>query len=145
MEEKFKFLEHTADIKFQAFGRSMEEVFKNSALATFESVHDKNVEKILTNEIKIQGTDKENLLYNFLDEIIFLFDAEKFLISEVRNLKIKKSENKGEGSFELIGTLVGDSSEKYEIKEHIKSVTYHEMFVRENNEGQWIVQVVLDV
>ena len=142
MEEKFKFLEHTADIKFQAFGRSMEEVFKNSALATFESVHDKNVEKILTNEIKIQGTDKENLLYNFLDEIIFLFDAEKFLISEIKDLKIKKPEKSG--SFELTATLVGDSSEKYEINEHIKSVTYNEMFVREE-EGKWIAQVVLDV
>jgi len=138
---KFKFLEHTADIKFQAFGRSMEEAFKNSALATSNTVYDGNVEKILTNEIKIQGTDKENLLYNFLDEIIFLIDAEKFLVSEVRDLKIKKLEN---DEFELTAALVGDSSEKYEIREHIKSVTYHEMFVREE-EGKWIAQVVLDV
>lgn len=139
---KFKFLEHTADIKFQAFGRSMEEVFRNSALAISESVYGGNVEKTLTNEIKIQGSDKENLLYNFLDEIIFLIDAEKFLVSEIRDLKIKKSENE---RFELTATLVGDSSEKYEIKEHIKSVTYNEMFVRENNEGGWVAQVVLDV
>lgn len=140
--KKFKFLEHTADIKFQAFGRSMEEAFKNSALATSESVYSGNIEKILTNEIKIRGTDKENLLYNFLDEIIFLFDAEKFLVSEVRDLKIKKTEKAG--SFELTAILVGDSSEKYEIKEHIKSVTYHEMFVREEGD-KWVAQVVLDV
>jgi len=81
------------------------------------------------------------LLYNFLDEIIFLIDAEKFLVSEVRDLKIKKLEN---DEFELTAALVGDSSEKYEIREHIKSVTYHEMFVREE-EGKWIAQVVLDV
>lgn len=140
---KFKFLEHTADIKFQAFGRSMEEVFRNSALATSNAVYDGNVEKTLTNEMKIQGSDKENLLYNFLDEIIFLIDAEKFLVSEVRDLKIKKSE-RANGEFELHAILVGDSSEKYEIKEHIKSVTYNEMFVREE-EGKWIAQVVLDV
>ncbi len=31
--EKFKFLEHTADIKFQVFGKTLEEVFENTALA----------------------------------------------------------------------------------------------------------------
>jgi SHS2 domain-containing protein len=137
---KFKFLEHTADIKFQAFGRSMEEVFKNSILATSEAMYDGDVGKTLTNEINIEGTDKENLLYNALDEIVFLFDSENFLVSEVKNLKIRKS---GEG-FELQATITGDSSEKYDIQEHIKSVTYNEMFVREEN-GKWTAQVVLDV
>ena len=33
MEKKFEFLEHTADIKFRAFGKTLEEVFENSALA----------------------------------------------------------------------------------------------------------------
>jgi len=111
--QKFKFLEHTADVKFQAFGKSIEEVFKNSILATSEIMYEGNVEKILTNEINVEGTDKESLLYNVLDEIIFLFDSGKFLVSDVRNLKIKGSEK--EGKFELHASVIGDSSEKYDI------------------------------
>ena len=34
MAEKFKYLEHTADAKFQAFGRTLEEAFANAVLAT---------------------------------------------------------------------------------------------------------------
>ena len=34
---KFKFLSHTADIKFQANGKTLNEVFKNSARATLFS------------------------------------------------------------------------------------------------------------
>jgi SHS2 domain-containing protein len=37
--DKFKFLEHTADIKFQAFGKTKEEAFKNSAFAMFYSMN----------------------------------------------------------------------------------------------------------
>ena len=36
--QKYKFLEHTADIKFQAFGKSLEEVFSNCAYAMFNSI-----------------------------------------------------------------------------------------------------------
>jgi len=35
---KFKFLEHTADIKFKASGKDIEEVFDNSALALKEVI-----------------------------------------------------------------------------------------------------------
>ena len=31
--QKFKYLQHTADAKFQAFGKTLEEAFCNAALA----------------------------------------------------------------------------------------------------------------
>ena len=37
---KFKFLEHTADAKFQAYGKNMEEAFSNAALAMFSIITD---------------------------------------------------------------------------------------------------------
>ena len=40
---KFKFLAHTADRKFQAFGKTLEEVFENSALALFNIVYDEKI------------------------------------------------------------------------------------------------------
>ncbi|MGB2763781.1 MAG: archease, partial [Candidatus Aminicenantaceae bacterium] len=32
--ERYRFLEHTSDAKFQAFGNTLEEAFCNAALAT---------------------------------------------------------------------------------------------------------------
>ena len=47
--------------------------------------------------------------------------------------------------FKLSAKVVGDIAESYEIYSHIKAVTYNNMFVREEEEGRWVSQVVLDV
>lgn len=136
--KKFKFLEHTADIKFQAFGKSLEEVFENSALALFGVLCDGKVKEKKSFKINAKGEDFESLLYDFLEEFLVLFESENFLPSKIKNLKID------EKKFEISAEIVGDNSEKYEISNHIKAITYNEMFVRAEN-GKWISQVVLDV
>ena len=138
--EKFIFLEHTADIKFQAFGKSVEEVFKNSALAVANAMFKGKVKSEKTKIVNVEGQDKEALLYNFLDEISYLFDAENFLLSQVKNLKITENEV----SYQLECELIGDNAGNYKVREHIKSVTYHDMFVRIKGK-KWTAQVVLDV
>jgi SHS2 domain-containing protein len=134
---KFKFLKHTADIKFQAFGKNAEEVFKNSALALKESICGKR--KIKTSskkKIKISGKDFESLLYKFLEEIIYLLDGENFLISDVKNIKIK--------NMKLTAEIFGDKASEYNFTNKVKAVTYNDMFVVEKNK-KWISQIVLDV
>lgn len=133
---KFKFLEHTADVKFQAFGKSVEEVFENSALAMFSAMSDEKVEKKIKKKISAEGKDYESLLYNFLEELLFLFDSEGFFWGGVEKIKIK--DNK------LTATVVGDKAENYELNIDIKAVTYNDMFVRKEKD-KWIAQVVLDV
>ena len=138
--KKFIFLEHTADIKFQAYGKSLEECFENSGLATAHSIFEGNVKKKVKKKIKVKGNDKESLLYNFLDEIIYLFDAEDFLIG---NIKVKVSERENV----LEAELQGDDAKNYDKSkmDHIKSVTYSEMKIEEIKKNNWMIQVVLDV
>ncbi len=135
--KKFKFIEHTADIKFQAFGNSVEEVFANSALAMFNAMSDEKVKEKKSFKINVKGKDFESLLYNFLEELLFLFDSENFFMAKVKNIKITKN-------FKLKAEVVGDDAENYEIHIDIKAITYNEMFVR-NEKGKWTAQVVLDV
>lgn len=133
---KYKFLEHTADIKIQAFGKSVEEVFENCALAMFNSMSDENVKKKVKKKIQVEGKDYESLLYNFLEELLFLLDSEGFFLSGVENLRIKNNK--------LTAQVVGDSAENYNLETDIKAITYSEMFVREEK-NKWIAQVVLDI
>ena len=135
---KYKFLEHTADIKFQAFGKTLEKVFENSARAVIKSIHDKKIKKTQTKPIKVKGKDFESLLYNFLEEIIVLLDTNNFLCSRVKNIKINKEK------FELTADLIGDDSSKYKIETHVKAVTLSEMFVKQEGK-KWVVQVVVDI
>lgn len=132
---KFEYLEHTADIKFQAFGNSLEEVYENSALAMFNAMSNEKIARKIKKKILVKGDDNENLLYNFLEELLFLFDSEGFFLS---GLKVKIKDNK------LSAELFGDKAENYEIGIDVKAITYNEMFVQ-NNKEKWIAQVVLDV
>ena len=135
---KFKFLAHTADLKFKAYGKTVEEVFINSAKALMSQIFSGRVKEKEKIKINLSGKDYESLLYNFLEEIIFLIDSKGFLVSEVKDLKIDKK------SFKLSGVFEGDSGENYEVHTHIKAVTYNEMFVKRER-GKGVSQVVLDV
>jgi SHS2 domain-containing protein len=134
---KFKFLEHTADVKFTAEGKNAEEVFKNSALALKESICGKiKIKEEKNKKINVEGKDFESLLYNFLEEIIYLLDAENFLISKVKEIKIK--------NLKLKAIISGDKVSNYNFTNEVKAVTYNEMFVKQEN-GKWKTQVVIDV
>ena len=138
---KFKFLEHTADAKFQAYGKTMEEAFSNAALAMFSIITDiKKIKKALKNEIKAEGSDLKSLLYNFLEELLFLIDTENFLLSSIKEISIKEINKK----FKLNAVAVGDKANNYETHGDIKAVTYNEMRIEENKD-KVMVQVVLDL
>ena len=136
---KYKFLEHTADVKFQSFGKTLGEAFENASLALVETIT-KNMEKRVQNKIKktikIEGKDNENLLYNFLEEFLFLLDAENFLLSKIDEIKINKNK--------LSMKISGDKASNYKFTNDVKAITYNEMFVKQEKD-KFICQVVLDV
>lgn len=135
--KKFKFLEHTADVKFRAFGKNSEELFENSALALKESICGNiKVKENKRKTIKTEGKDYESLLYNFLEEIIYLLDADDFLIAKIEQIKIDE--------LKLKAVIVGDKASDYKFTNPVKAVTYNDMFIKEEH-GKWTSQVVLDV
>ena len=133
---KFKFLEHTADIKFQAFGGSLEEVFENSALAVKKIMFDGKVKEKIKKEIKIKGRDNERLMYEFLEELLILLDSEDFILSDIKKIEIKNNVLKVE--------ITGDKASDYDFNNDVKAVTYNDMFIKKQN-NEWVSQVVLDV
>jgi SHS2 domain-containing protein len=139
--EKFRFLEHTADAKFQAYGNNMEEAFSNAALAMFSVITDiKKIKENVKKGIEAKGHDIKSLLYNYLEELLFLIDTENFLLNHIEELVIhKKDEN-----YFLEAIAVGDKAGDYETNGDIKAVTYNEMEVEEEK-SKVMVQVVLDL
>ena len=136
--KKFKFLAHTADIKFKAFGNSIEKVFENSALALFNTIYDKRIKNKKKFKVSVQGHDLESLLYNFLEEFLILIDSKNFLPGKIKNLKMDLKK------FKIEAEILGDDAGDYQISMHIKAITYNEMFIRKQ-EDKWISQVVLDI
>jgi len=140
--DSFEFLEHTADTYVAAYGRDLKEAFENSALAVFEVITcTENVKSSNCEIMEVDGIDKKNLLYNWIEELIVRFELEGFLYSKFEIKYIKKI---GSG-YRLTARILG---EKFDPARHtqkigIKSITYHKMQIEEN-EKKTIIKFILD-
>ncbi|MGB8953073.1 MAG: archease [Candidatus Aminicenantales bacterium] len=139
--EKYRHLPHTADGKFQAFGSTLEEAFTNAALAVASLMWDwERIEKKTVRPVRAEGKDLEQLLYRFLEEILYLLDTENFLLAAVEGLKIET----GEGVHRLEAVFRGDRfTGQHEVFGDVKAVTYHEMEIKKND--HFTIQVVVDM
>ena len=136
---KFKYLENVAiaDIAFEAYGKTLNEVFENSAYAFFDmTCNPKTIKQKIKKEIKLQDKDIKNLLYNFLSELVFLKDSKQLIFNKV---KVVIKDNK------LKAVLYGDKIdyEKQELRNDIKAITFH-LFNLEKNKN-YKARVVVDI
>ncbi|MBT3464608.1 archease [archaeon] len=138
---KFRYLDHTADIKFQAYGDSLEEAFSNSALAMYNSIVDiDNVKPVLKFKVNSKAKKLMTLLYKFMEELIILLDTEGFIATKINTLTI----NEDDQGYEIHATLSGDEAKNYETHGDIKAMTYSDMEIKEKD-GKFMIQVVLDI
>jgi SHS2 domain-containing protein len=140
----YEFIPHTADIQFKASGETLEDLFSNCALAFSKSMTDDLIDEKKEVNIEVVGHDNENLLYNFLEELIVLFDSKYFILSKIKNIKIK--------NHKLKAKIIGDSSIKYNFHTDVKAITYSEMKIERHKNSQqidgnesWETIVTLDV
>jgi len=141
--KQYKYLDHTADIKFQAYGKTREEVFENAALAMFNVIIDtEKVSGDTAREIFLKSPDLESLLVDWLSELLYLFEVDEIVFREFRVEKIR--EDKGE--YSITAQALG---EKYYLKSlpfetEIKAVTYNQLEITKTADG-WKAQVVVDI
>ncbi len=141
MSIKYRFLNHTADAKFQAYGNSLEEAFKNAAEATANLMWStRKVRPRIKRKVNITGKDREQLLVKFLEEILFLLDSDDFMVCSVEELSIKKEK----ADYALEAWFLGDKvSDESEIFGSVKAVTYNDMIIKGND--HYLIQVVVDI
>lgn len=131
--------EATADVAFIAQGEIIDEAFTNACLAfahTIVNLHE------ITPEIEFrkswEAEDLKGLLYDVLDDLIYLFDTDRLLLSEITG-KIEKKDN-SRYRFSLIGKGEKIFEKNHEIKVHVKAVTFFGMEITQNS-----VKVTLDI
>ena len=142
-KKRYKFLEDVAiaDIAYEAYGKDLNEVFENAALAVFELSADvETIDAVKKVEFEMENEKLDNLLYDFLSEILYLKDA-KYMVFKKIKVKIE------EGSInKLKAILEGDriNPEVQHLENDIKAVTMH-MFELKKDKGRWRATVVVDI
>ncbi|MBC7363500.1 MAG: archease [Candidatus Aminicenantes bacterium] len=166
MERKFEILDHTADAKFRAYGRTLEEAVANAALAMVSLMWDYEKVALKTREeVEIKARSFESLMVKFLSEILYLFEVKGFLLGKVEEIKIEVTEAAkkarkearekngssagGQNSYDqdyiLRAILAGDlHSEKYEIMSEVKAATYNDFALEKGPDG-YRLQMVVDM
>ncbi|CAK9298546.1 unnamed protein product [Gordionus sp. m RMFG-2023] len=91
-EKKYEYLDHPADVQLHAWGQTLEECFEQTAIAMFAYMTDIETVSIQTTwTIECEASDIESLLFNYLNEFLYYFSAENFLIArKVKILNITK-------------------------------------------------------
>lgn len=137
--QPFRVLEHTADIGFEAFGATREEVFANAALALMcLMVETESIQIKLELPLRTEGSDLASLLVNWLSEILYRFDAEGWVFSEFKVIDLTDQA--------LVARARGEKFDprRHPVKMLVKAITYHQLEVRETPQG-WRAQVYVDV
>jgi len=142
MKPSYQYLEHTADVLFIAKGNTPAEMFEQAGLAVEETmINLKKVSPAKKIKIKKENTKIDSLLFDFLDELVFLKDYKQLVFSKFEvNIEEKKKK------FKLDALAYGEKidNEKHEPKVDIKAVTMH-MFKVEKSKAGWQAQVLVDI
>ena len=137
--ERYEIIEHTADIGIKAYGKTLSEAFENIAKGMFDIITDKSeIESVGQYEIKLDAPELEQLLVDWLSELLFLNASQNLVFGF---FKVDLDEKNKKLSANVFG-------EKYDISKHkigveIKAVTYHMLEV--NNKRPYHVQVLFDI
>lgn len=141
--KQYEYLEHTADIKFRAYGKTLEEVFENSALAMFNVII--NTEKVSGNtpkEIFLKSPDLESLLVDWLSELLYVFEVDEIVFREFRVEKVREED----GEYSITAQALGEEfyPDSHPFETEIKAVTYNQLEIAKTDDG-WKAQVVVDI
>ncbi|MFH1586906.1 MAG: archease [Candidatus Diapherotrites archaeon] len=139
MHETFK---HQADVGVRGRGKTLEDAFEGAAKAMFSvMVELQEVNPEIEVKFAAVGEDRESLLINFLNELLFQIDVNHMLFSE---FGVKSIEKKN-GEFYLKGSAKGEKiSERHNIRTGVKAASYSQVFVGEKD-GEFVAQCIVDV
>jgi len=117
----YKLFDHTADIGVEVTGRTRKELFVNAAEALFDIMLESKSGDVSAKKrktITVEGADVADLLINFLRELLYLFNSEKFVTGSCDIIEFSNKELRTRLTGELF------NRKKQTIKTEIKAVTY---------------------
>lgn len=138
----FRYLEHTADVLYEAEAKTLEELFADAGKALSNTMIGlDSVKKTGEYEIKLDNEKLDALLHDFLDNVLYLIQTDFIAFNDFK-VRVEEKQKK----FYLDAKCFGEKIDKarHEIKADIKAVTW-EYFKVWKEKNKWKCKVLLDV
>ncbi len=139
----YRFLDDIAiaDVAFEATGKSLDELFESAAMA-LENIQVKDLAAVghkVKHVVKITGDDREMLLRNFLEELIFIKDTKQLVFSDF-DVSIGKDDRS------MSCTCGGEklNPKTQELVVDAKAISMHDFKIEETRSG-FVARVIVDV
>lgn len=137
--KKYEQIPHTADYAARIYGRTIKELFENSAYAMFDMMADlKGVIPRESVKVTAQAPDTESLLIAWLNELLYKMFSKQILFTEFNIVRFENNK--------LTAEAKGEKIEKLSNRVHteIKAATYHDIRIKKTRSG-YEVTIVFDV
>jgi SHS2 domain-containing protein len=134
---KFELIEHTADMGLAAYGENLAEAYANAAYGMFYIIAElDDIKEKETRRVEVKGDDKESLLFEWLNSLLYYFDVEGLVFKRFDIVEFGENELKADCTGEKY------NPKRHQLKTGIKSATYHMLEV---DKAKNRVQVIFDV
>ena len=138
-QKKYRVTTRQSEFAVKVTGGSQADLFANSAFALFDVMSD--VAKIEIKErlpLEVEGTDRDDLLVNWMRELLYLYQGSGYLLKEFVIREVKDTSVKAEVCGEKI------DPDRHEIKQEIAAVAYHQSRMTKTG-NQWTAQLIFEV
>jgi len=135
----FEVIDHAADVGIIAYGTDIKQIFSNAAFGLFSLITEpESIGAELQRKLEVVAEDRDSLLVEWLNELIYLFDAEHLLFN--------KFDIDSLTSNRLKATCYGDKFDplRHKLKLGVKAATYH-MLKTDRRSNGYRAQVIFDI
>jgi len=135
----YRIIEHTADIGFEVRSNTKKHVFETAAQAFFHIMWEiETVGKSKPESIEVTGSDLEELLVNFLEEFLYLYDAKGLVCTQIQIEEMTDKKIRAKAWLQIF------NADRDQELLGVKAVTYHQLYIGKKN-NTWSAQVFLDI
>jgi SHS2 domain-containing protein len=138
-QKRYRVLNRSSELLIKVFGGTQAELFSNSAFALFDLLAD--VEKVEVKDrvqLEVEGADRDDLVVNWVRELLYLFQGSDYLVKEVELKEIRENYVRGEVKGEKF------DPDRHEIRREIRAVAYHQSRMEKTGD-QWTAQLLFEI
>jgi SHS2 domain-containing protein len=139
-QKKYRITKHQSELAVKVVGDSQADLFANSAYTLFD-VMVADLDKVDCKEhipLEVEGTDRDDLMVNWMRELLYLYQGSGYLLREFQIREVKDAIVKAEVSGEKI------DPDRHEIKQEIAAIAFHKSRMDKTG-NQWTAQVIFEV
>ncbi|MAD79308.1 MAG: archease [Pirellulaceae bacterium] len=135
----YEVFEHTADLGLRVRADSLDALLVDAARGLFSLIVTNldQVKAVQEKTIRIDASEPEYLLFDWLNELLYTFDVDQLLFSEF----IVRVDARG-----LTATCRGEPMQpgRHEMDHEVKAITYHGLKVQKEEKG-WMAELIVDI